>query len=203
LGGAPVTGADLKQRAQETGQQLKQKAVEAGEQLKQKGVEATDQLREKGGEVFSRIKQQGQDLLGEQKEQVLGKISHCSAAARRAAEQLRNENDSNLAEYADAIAGQIDRTADYFRSRNVPDVMRDVEGVVRRQPELFLGAMFILGLGLARFLKASSHPIEPDGATQSAEPMQYTGAMAERPAAPGYGDQTQYATTDENKPYSY
>jgi hypothetical protein len=60
-----------------------------------------------------------------------------------------------LPELADQAADQIERLAQYVQSRNVGDLVREVERFARREPALFLGASFALGLLGGRFLKAS------------------------------------------------
>jgi hypothetical protein len=131
-------------------------AQQAGEQLKQKASEATDQLKNKSSEAIQQVREQAQEFAEGRKNQLLDRLGHCSAASRKAAEQLRADNDSALAGYADTLANQIDRSTEYFRQRDVRGLIADTEDFARRQPELFFGGLFIAGLALSRFLKASA-----------------------------------------------
>jgi hypothetical protein len=60
----------------------------------------------------------------------------------------------------DRAAGGVSEISSYLRDRNVDDMLADAEDFARRQPELFLGGAFALGMLAARFFKSSSRPQE-------------------------------------------
>jgi hypothetical protein len=68
---------------------------------------------------------------------------------------MRTENQT-LAAYADRAVDQIQLFADRVRDKDPAEMVQDVERFARRNPTAFVGAAFLLGLGLARFLKSSS-----------------------------------------------
>jgi hypothetical protein len=154
MGGASGTGSALRDSARQAKEQLKQNAVAAKEELKHQGAEALHQIQE-----------QGQTFIAQQRDQILEKIQHCSLASRRAADQLRQENDPNLANLAEGFANQLERASSYLRGGSLRGMCNDVERFARRQPEIFFGGMFLAGLGLARFLKASRQPEETEFAS--------------------------------------
>jgi hypothetical protein len=49
----------------------------------------------------------------------------------------------------------VERVTGYLRGRDVPALLRDLEGLARRQPALFLGGSVALGALGARFLLSS------------------------------------------------
>jgi hypothetical protein len=53
-------------------------------------------------------------------------------------------------------ADRLDDVARFIGDSDVRSLVREVERAARRRPELFLGGMFLVGLGISRFLKASS-----------------------------------------------
>jgi len=59
------------------------------------------------------------------------------------------------ARYSGTAANQIEKIADYFERKDLRAMMRDAESFARRNPAIFLGAAFGLGLVAARFLKSS------------------------------------------------
>jgi hypothetical protein len=59
------------------------------------------------------------------------------------------------ARYSGTAANQIEKVADYFERKDLRAMMRDAESFARRNPAIFLGAAFGLGLVAARFLKSS------------------------------------------------
>jgi len=65
------------------------------------------------------------------------------------------------ARYTGTAANQIEKVASYFERKDLKAMMRDTEAFARRNPAIFLGAAFALGMVAARFLKSSS----PDGRT--------------------------------------
>lgn len=65
---------------------------------------------------------------------------------------------SNLAESA---AEQADRLAAYLRENDARQMLSSVEDMARRQPLLFLGGAFVLGVATARIFKAGSSTPKP------------------------------------------
>ena len=138
------------------GQRIAQRTREARASMGQKARETKERMMSKGGERVRQAKDQTRAYADERKNQLGDRIHHYSSAVRRAADKLRDEQDPNIAHYADAIAERIDQAADYVQSRDPGMIMRDVENIARRRPEIFFGGMFFAGLMLSRFLKASS-----------------------------------------------
>jgi hypothetical protein len=138
------TGSDVRSTADTVTQKAGTAASEVGERVKEKAKEA-------GGKV----KEQGRTFLNEQKDRVGSEIETYSAAARRAAERLESESDTNLSSYVSSAADQLDRLATRVQERDLGELVDDVEEMARRRPEVFYGGMFVAGLAAARFLKAS------------------------------------------------
>jgi hypothetical protein len=51
---------------------------------------------------------------------------------------------------------QMRRFADEIRQRGVGEMLDDVHAFARRRPALFIGGAFLVGIGIARFLKSSA-----------------------------------------------
>jgi hypothetical protein len=60
------------------------------------------------------------------------------------------------ADYSETAAEKLRTAADYFNTHDVNTMYRDVEGIARRNPAVFLGGAFALGFIAARFLRSSS-----------------------------------------------
>ena len=138
-----------------TKENLKQKGREAANRVSAAVDQAGRQVKEQAGEATRRMKDQGATLLGQQKDRLASEIEHFGAAAHEAANKLDEENDCNVAHYLHAAADQIDGVAHYLRDSNVTRLVDDASHLARRRPEVFFGGMFIAGMALARFLKAS------------------------------------------------
>ena len=78
-----------------------------------------------------------------------GRTAEHTAVARPAARDRR-------AVQIDRAADQLDRFSTRLRERNVSELLHDAQQLARRQPALFIGGAFVLGLLGARFLKSSS-----------------------------------------------
>ena len=57
---------------------------------------------------------------------------------------------------AGRAADGIEKVAEFFEDKQIGDVVRDVERFARKEPALFVGAAFALGLIGGRFLKSSA-----------------------------------------------
>ncbi|MEX2491608.1 MAG: hypothetical protein WD425_07580 [Nitrospirales bacterium] len=124
---------------------MKEKAKEVGEQVR-------DQTSQLAGQAQKKVK----SSLEDQKSKRLGELSGLAEAVRQTSQNLREQNNDDVAHYTERAAEQMDRMVDYFDSRNVGELLDDTGMFARRHPEMFLGGAFILGLVAGRFLKSSS-----------------------------------------------
>lgn len=140
-----------------TGKQtVRQKTRETTAHLKQGARDATRNLKQKGSETAHQLQDQSKEFMQTRKAELAGRISGCGAAVRRAADKLRDEQDPNIASYADMVADRFQQAGDYIQSRDISSIYHDVEDMARRRPEILFGGMFVVGLALSRFLKASN-----------------------------------------------
>jgi hypothetical protein len=104
--------------------------------------------------VIDQVKRQASTRVNEQKERAAQGLGSVASAIRQASEHMRSENQM-LATYADRAVDQIQLFADRMRDKEPEEMVRDLEQFGRRNPAAFVGGAFLLGLGLARFLKSS------------------------------------------------
>jgi hypothetical protein len=115
------------------------RAREGAEQIKDKALQRVEEAKERATS--------GKDKLSD-------RVRRVSSAIRLAGDDLRLEDDL-VARYADRASERFERAADYLRTADPKQAVRDVEGFARREPGLFFGGAFLLGLAAARFLKSS------------------------------------------------
>lgn len=137
---------DLKHQAQQASDKVTAAAGQAGAQVRDSAQQAAGWAQRESAAAAARQK----DWLG-------GELSHVGSALRAAADRLHETDDDGVARYAETAADQIESAAHYLRQRDIGGLVDDVESFARRSPELFLGGMFLAGLGISRFLKASRH----------------------------------------------
>jgi hypothetical protein len=134
----------------------------AGE-MKQQVSEVTDQVKEQAVQLKDKVAETATGKLEDQKTQATSGLGNVSEAIRQTGQQLRSNDQEAIAQYIDRAATQLDQFTGYLRSRDMRQIVGDVEAFARREPALFLGGAFVLGLFGARFLKSSSGAIEPTG----------------------------------------
>jgi hypothetical protein len=115
-----------------------------------------------------------------QKDRAAQGIGSLAGALRQAGQQLRDQDQQAVPQYIDTVAGQVERFSNYLQSSDVRDLLDEVETFARRQPALFLGGAFALGLLGARFLKSSSEQGTYAGEHTAARNQDYG-------RRPGYG----------------
>jgi hypothetical protein len=101
------------------------------------------------------IKQNVTSRVDEQKNRAADGLGGIANVFRNAGNELRSENEA-LASYVDMASDQLRNFADQIRQKGVADMMDDVHNFARRRPALFIGGAFLVGLGIARFLKSSA-----------------------------------------------
>ena len=101
------------------------------------------------------IQQRVTSRVDEQKNRAADGLGGIADVFRTAGNELRNENDT-IAEYVDMASDQLRRFADTIRQRGVADMFDDLSRFAQRRPALFVGGAFVVGIGLARFLKSSA-----------------------------------------------
>lgn len=110
--------------------------------------------------VFGTIQQRVTSRVDEQKNRAAEGLGGIADVIRSAGYELRAENEA-LASYVDAASDQMKRFATHIRERGVADMLDDVNGFARRNPAVFIGGALLVGIGIARFLKASADRGEP------------------------------------------
>ncbi len=107
--------------------------------------------------MVSQVQQQAQSLIEAQKDRAVEGVESVAQALRQTGQQLQGEGPASfVGQYADSAANQIEQLADYLRYSDMELLMDDAQRFARREPALFVGGAFALGLMVARFLKSSS-----------------------------------------------
>jgi hypothetical protein len=131
-------------------------------EARERATEMAGQAQERAGEVMDRAGRQVNSALAGQKSQAAGSMESIAHAVRQTGQQLREQDQAGIAEYADRAADQMESFSRQLRERDVSDLVGEVESFARRQPALFLGGALLLGFMGARFLKSSGQQAGPD-----------------------------------------
>jgi hypothetical protein len=138
------------------------------------------QAGQKVSEVADQARTQVMSKLGDQKERAAGSLEGVAQALRQTGQQFRDQNQQPFGQFAEGAADMVERFTGYLNQRDVHQMVGEVESFARRQPALFLGGAFALGLLAARFLKSSS-----DGSSYDYAPERWSSNAwsAQQPAA--------------------
>ena len=136
--------------------QVGQAAEQAKEQAKEQSQQLAQQARQQASNLASRGTEQAKSQLANQKHNASQRLTPVQAALRETAQQLRNQGQGQVGDYAEKAADQVERFSTYLRQTEVDEIMEEVRGFARRRPGLFLGSAAAVGFFATRFMKSSS-----------------------------------------------
>ncbi len=162
-----------------------------GKRTAEKAQEAAEvgagRLKEHMHSMGEDVKQRGRTVLERQKHNLAETLHHVCEALRAASGKLKEENNEGVAEYTEALSERLDEAADYVDEVPVEDMLSNIERFARRQPHIFLGGMFLVGMAAARFLKAAN-PSDESGKSGDFE----SSSSPSRIDNPSRGSSSQY-----------
>jgi hypothetical protein len=128
---------------------------------------------------MDRVRERATAQLSTQKDRATDGLGSVAQAVRQSTQHLRENKQDAIANYVEKAADQIDRFSTQLRNRDVGELVNEVQRFARRQPALFVGSAFAIGVIGARFLKSSSdnqrhRALGPYG-TSSRGTMDYAG----------------------------
>ena len=130
--------------------------------------------------IVSGVKSKATEQLSAQKGRATDGLDAIASAVRQSTTHLRSEQHDTVAQYAEKAAEQLERLSASLRNRDVDELLRDVQGLARRQPALVIGGSFVAGMLAARFLKSSRQTDDYGGRS-------FDSGYADRVASPTYG----------------
>ena len=117
---------------------------------------STDATSTNTSGIVGKVKEQATAQLSTQKNRATDGLGSVAQAVRQTTQHLRDNQNDTVARYAEQAADQIERFSERLRNKDVGELMNDAQQLARRQPALFVGGAFAIGLLGARFLKSSS-----------------------------------------------
>lgn len=126
------------------------------DQAKQKTGEVIDQVQQKAGDAVSQVRDQLTGQISNQKTQIADGLGSVAHMVRMSSDQLRQGDQSGIAQYTDKLADSMEKFSGYLRDRELGDMLNEAQDFARREPALFLGGAFVAGLLAARFFRSSS-----------------------------------------------
>jgi len=175
---ASVSNPSVARSASEAGREVKDAAMQMADDAKRQASHLASDARHAVASQAAKMQQTGANYVARQKDFLVDEVSHVSAAVRQAAEKLHEEGDDRVAAYVEQAASGIEGVGSYLRDRDASALCDDFEQLARRRPEIVYGGLFIAGLGIARFLKASRRRPEMSRNYQSSGGRDWNGTDA-------------------------
>ena len=129
----PTTGSEASHPLAEAGQQATESAGRLAERAADIGLQQADRGREMAAEGIDKV----------------------ARTVRRVSTDMQADQ-PQIANAALTAADQADKVAQYLRETDARQMISNVEEVARRQPLIFIGGAFLLGLAASRFIKAAT-----------------------------------------------
>lgn len=102
------------------------------------------------------VKKKVRPMLDSRKEQLVVKLHDAAGVLRETGEQLKRKNQPKGGEYAATTAQKVDDFTNYLQSKDIDELMDEVQGFVRQRPWFSIASAFMVGMAAARFIKASN-----------------------------------------------
>lgn len=133
------------------------------DQAKDAAQNVAGQVQDAGKQVVGQVQEQALSTVGEQIGRVTETLGSFAEATRSVSGQLRQSDQPMIADYVEQAAGQVEKLASYLEDKEPTELLEDAERFARRQPALFMGGAFVLGLVAARFLKSTRQAAYDEG----------------------------------------
>jgi ElaB/YqjD/DUF883 family membrane-anchored ribosome-binding protein len=123
--------------------------------------EILKQAKETAGQAFEKVSEQASSQIVTQKDNLARGLSSVAHGIRTMGESLRSGEEPTpvaglTAKYGDSLAQQVEQFSNYLERKDIREFVRDVEVFARRNPAVFIGGAFALGIAASRFLKSGN-----------------------------------------------
>jgi hypothetical protein len=117
-------------------------------------ADAGTQTKETAGQLAERAKETGFRQADVGREKAAEGLQTLAGNIRRISTDMETQQ-PGIANVTETVAEQTERLANYLRETDAREILQSVENAARKQPLLFMGGAFVIGLATARFLKAA------------------------------------------------
>ena len=120
--------------------------------------ELATQARDKAKQMAEPYAERARSSIEDKMARAASELGTVANALRQCGSDMNTRENAMLLPYVEQAADQVDRLSSFLENRRIDDLARDAEAFARRNPAVFLGAMFGVGILAARFLKARPDP---------------------------------------------
>jgi len=193
-GGVQESKEAVKETAQQTVQTAKEAAQQIATDTQEQVQEVVSQTTEQVTQTVSQVREQATTAFVEQRDRVVETINGLAEALRETGRNLSQRSDQPgvgaVSPFIDEAAERLSQSADFLREKDISGLVSEAQQLARRQPGVFLGAMFAVGIAGARLLKGAVG--DDSGQSQSGSQGSTTGgsvgnSTSESGLGSGYG----------------
>ena len=105
--------------------------------------------------IVGRVRESATAQLTNQKDRSVDALGSVAQAVRSTTNKLRDERHDTIASYLEHAANQMEDWTRRLKDKDIDELLTEVQRFGRRQPGVFIGAAFVLGVVGSRFLKSS------------------------------------------------
>ena len=168
--------------------------AEPAHPLAEAGKDATESV----GQLAGRAADLGIQQADRGRTQAAEGIDQVAQSIRRVSTDMQTEQPA-IANAAMTAADQAERVAQYLRQTDARQIINTVEDVARRQPLLFIGGAFVIGIAASRFIKAAGGGQRAQGEYRSGYSTDYRSNSTFDPSTAGSYEPTGPGTTHGNE----
>ena len=150
------TAEHAKREASKTADDAKAAASDVADSAKSAAEDVADKATDKAKAVAGDAASAAQSTAETGKAQATGALDDVADVLHDTSDSLRDHDRDAFAQYADQAARQVEQFTSAIRDRSVGEILDEAERFARREPGLFVGGAFLLGIFGARFLKADA-----------------------------------------------
>ncbi|CUS02077.2 protein of unknown function [Candidatus Promineifilum breve] len=183
-------------KAQEVATRAQQKVSETATAAQHKVSETAAVAKEQVTRKAAQVGEQAKASVDTRMNEVAHELGSVADAVRQTTHEVGGDENATVSRYGEQLAGQIEGISSYLNNNGVEEVLDDLQNFARRQPAMFLGGAFMLGIVVGRFLRSSAdrgYGLDQGGRNQYGQPYtdaSYGGSTGYSGGATGYSDQS-------------
>jgi ElaB/YqjD/DUF883 family membrane-anchored ribosome-binding protein len=152
------------QTVQETVETVKSAGTEIAGTVQDQAAQVVEQAVTQSADTIAQVKEQASSVFVDQRDRAIAGLSGLADALRETGRTLAEKAESAdgaqsatsaIAPFVEEIAERLSQSSDFLKEKDVQQLISEAERLARKQPMLFVGALFGVGVVGARLLKGT------------------------------------------------
>jgi hypothetical protein len=123
-----------------------------------------------GSSIVATARREIAEQVGRKSTEIGEQVASAADAVRGVGKQLREQEKPGVAKLTDGVADRVEGIAGYLSSCSPEQLVADIRDLATREPIVFAGACFAMGLFAARVVKAATSSGGRSTSTAAATP---------------------------------